>query len=178
MAAAYCDVAVPLPLHETFTYKIPVRLNAQVCAGCRVAVPFGSRKLVGVVTVLLDTPRVTGPLKEVEALLDAEPVLPASLLALGRWVSEYYAAPPGEVVRAMLPLHDEFALRERARLRPLGSQRLAELEPQEERSESEEAEYQIVYLLKKGKSRRVGGVARRVQEVMRVVAGLGVNGWL
>ena len=89
MAAAYCDVAVPLPLHETFTYKIPARLNTQVCAGCRVAVPFGSRKLVGVVTALLDVPRVTGPLKEVEALLDVEPVLPASLLALGHWVSEY-----------------------------------------------------------------------------------------
>ena len=178
MAAAYCDVAVPLPLHETFTYKIPARLNAQVCAGCRVAVPFGSRKLVGVVTALLDVPRVTGPLKEVEELLDVEPVLPASLLALGRWVSEYYAAPPGEVVRAMLPLHDEFALRERARLRPLGSQRLAELEPQEERSESEEAEYQILHLLKNGKSRTVGGLARRVQEGKRVLARLRRNGWL
>jgi len=37
-------------------------------------------------------------------LIDAEPVLDAELLALGKWISGYYCAPLGEVLRGMLPL--------------------------------------------------------------------------
>ena len=37
-------------------------------------------------------------------LIDAEPVLSDELIALGRWISGYYCAPLGEVLRSMLPL--------------------------------------------------------------------------
>ena len=45
--------------------------------------------------------------REALRLLDAEPVLDAELLALGRWIAAYYCAPLGEVLRAMLPLAAE-----------------------------------------------------------------------
>src|SRR6202035_4818947 len=40
-------------------------------------------------------------------LIDSEPVLGPELLALGRWIANYYCAPLGEVLRGMLPLASE-----------------------------------------------------------------------
>jgi primosomal protein N' (replication factor Y) len=48
-----------------------------------------------------------GALKEVLRLVDEEPVLDAELLALGGWISQYYCAPLGEVLRSMTPLSGE-----------------------------------------------------------------------
>ncbi|MGH9862370.1 MAG: primosomal protein N', partial [Candidatus Acidiferrales bacterium] len=130
-AAAYCDVAVPLPLPETFTYRIPADLEGQVCVGGRVVVPFRQRKLVGVVTALAREPRHREGLKEVLEVVDRERLLTERLEELARWITEYYLAPPGEVLRAMLPLHSELVEREQARLTPRGAEHLAELEKSE-----------------------------------------------
>ena len=70
-------------------------------AGARLLVPFGTRKLTGVVLRVHDEP--TGvPLKDALRLIDPEPVLDDELLALGKWISGYYCAPLGEVLRSML----------------------------------------------------------------------------
>ncbi len=45
--------------------------------------------------------------REALRLIDAEPVLDAELLALGRWIAGYYCAPLGDVLRGMLPLASE-----------------------------------------------------------------------
>jgi primosomal protein N' (replication factor Y) len=98
----YCDVALPVPVDRLFTYSIPVMVQA----GCRVEVPLGSRKLTGVVLrVHNDAPEQD--LREVLRVVDAEPVLDEELLRLGRWISEYYCAPIGEVFKGMLPLSGE-----------------------------------------------------------------------
>ncbi|MFQ5662929.1 MAG: primosomal protein N' [Terriglobia bacterium] len=171
-AAAYCDVAVPVPLPQTFTYRLPLEFQPQVCVGGRVVVPFRQRKLLGVVTGLAETPRVTQGLKDVLQVVDSEPVLPARLQELARWVTEYYSAPPGEVFRVMLPLHSEFAQRERARLGPRGIERLAKLEGMERRSESEQAEYGLLRRLREGKTRSVAQLARQVAGGRRWLARL------
>ena len=44
----YVSVAVPTPLRSTFQYRLTAHQLAP--AGARVVVPFGNRKLVGVVT--------------------------------------------------------------------------------------------------------------------------------
>ena len=49
MAAAYCEVVLPLPLRSTFTYAVPGPLAEVVVPGSRVVVPFQNRALVGVV---------------------------------------------------------------------------------------------------------------------------------
>jgi primosomal protein N' (replication factor Y) len=102
----YCDVSLPVPLDQSFTYRLPETLRHRVRTGCRVLVPFGTRKLTGVVVKLHDQPP-EGPLKEVLRLVDEEPVLDAELLALGSWISQYYCAPLGEVLRSMTPLSGE-----------------------------------------------------------------------
>ena len=45
----YCDVSLPVPLDQPFTYLLPETLRHRVKPGCRVLVPFGPRKLTGVV---------------------------------------------------------------------------------------------------------------------------------
>ncbi len=102
----YCDVSLPVPLDQSFTYSLPETLNHRVKPGCRVLVPLGSRKLTGVV-LSTSNEMPTGPVKEVFRLIDEEPVLDAELLALGRWISAYYCAPLGEVLRSMTPLTGE-----------------------------------------------------------------------
>ena len=74
--------------------------------GCRVLVPFGSRKLTGVVLRSHnDPPQMEA--REALRLIDAQPVLDEALLALGKWIAGYYCAPLGEVLRGMLPLASE-----------------------------------------------------------------------
>ena len=102
----YCDVSLPVPLDQPFTYALPETLRHRVRAGSRLVVPFGARKLTGVILSCHDDrPQVAA--REALRLLDAEPVLDSGLLALGRWIAGYYCAPLGEVLRGMLPLSAE-----------------------------------------------------------------------
>jgi primosomal protein N' (replication factor Y) len=99
----FCDVAVPVPLDMVFTYKLTER---EPVVGGRVLVPFRNERLSGIVTAMHDRqPEVQT--KTVLQVLDSEPVLDAKLLELGKWISQYYLAPIGEVFRTMLPLAAE-----------------------------------------------------------------------
>jgi primosomal protein N' (replication factor Y) len=104
--AQYCDVSLPVPLDRLFTYEVPLTLRQLVQIGCRVWVPFGSRKLTGVI-IRTHNDRATQDVREVLRLLDAEPVLDGELLHLGHWIAKYYCAPLGEVLKSMLPLSGE-----------------------------------------------------------------------
>lgn len=102
----YCDVSLPVPLDRAFTYRLPLTLRHRVKSGCRLIVPFGSRKLTGVALACHDDPpKVT--IREALRLLDEEPVLDDELMTLGRWIAGYYSAPLGEVLRSMTPLAGE-----------------------------------------------------------------------
>ncbi|MGH9805514.1 MAG: DEAD/DEAH box helicase, partial [Candidatus Acidiferrales bacterium] len=171
-AAAYCDVAVPVPLHETFTYRIPSALAGQVCVGGRVVVPFRQRKLVALVRALTAEPRHSGSLKDILEVVDSEPLLPPALEELARWVTEYYLAPPGEVFRTLLPLHGEFAQRERVRLRPAGEERLAALAAKPDRSENEQLEHELLRRLRGSKPRAAARLAKQVPDGRRWLARL------
>ena len=105
-AYLYCDVSLPVPLDQPFTYSLPETLRHRVMPGCRIIVPFGSRKLTGITLRCHDDPPGM-EVKHALRLVDAEPVLDEELLALGRWIAQYYCAPLGEVLRTMTPLGAE-----------------------------------------------------------------------
>ena len=72
--------------------------------GLRIAVPFGRRRLVGlIVEVGVASEVPADKLRRAFELLDAAPVADTKLLALLRWASEYYHHPLGEVMAAALP---------------------------------------------------------------------------
>jgi len=132
-ATLSCEVAIPLPLHTTFTYRVPTELAEEICVGGRVRVPFRQRKLVAVVTAISETVPAH-ELKEVLEVIDREPLLTPGLLKLAQWLIDYYFAPPGEVFRAMLPLPTK-AVRVRSDRRvclsrPAGKVRLGRREQQ------------------------------------------------
>ena len=103
--ALFCDVALPVPLDQTFTYAV----NGVVPAvGARVLVPFSGQRLMGVVVrVHEDAPADDFEIKPVQQVLDDAAVLPDELMELARWIAQYYVAPLGEVLRGMLPLAAE-----------------------------------------------------------------------
>src|SRR6266404_585894 len=103
MSASFCNVALPVPLRNTFTYAVPETLRAQVQAGSRVLVPFRKKSLVGVVVELAERPPAGTKIREVAKVLDLVPALTPKLIELAHWIAGYYLAPIGEVFRAMLP---------------------------------------------------------------------------
>lgn len=109
MLPEYCDVSLPVPLDRLFTYRLPETLRHRAMRGSRVNVPFGPRKLVGVILrVHNEAPETAAAsVRLVNSLLDEQPVLSEELLALGKWISNYYCAPLGDVLRTMVPLAGE-----------------------------------------------------------------------
>jgi primosomal protein N' (replication factor Y) len=101
----FCDVALPVPLDQTFTYAV----NGVVpVVGARVLVPFSGQRLMGVVVrVHEDAPADDFEVKPVQQVLDDTAILPAELMKLAEWIASYYVAPLGEVLRGMLPLAAE-----------------------------------------------------------------------
>ena len=99
----YCDVSLPVPVDQLFTYSLPETLRHRVQPGSRIVVPFGPRKLTGVILRCHDD-RPEVATRDALRLIDNAPVLDAELLALGRWIAAYYCAPLGDVLRGMLPL--------------------------------------------------------------------------
>jgi primosomal protein N' (replication factor Y) len=103
LSPLYCDVSLPVPLDQAFTYLLPETLRHRVRTGSRVLAPFGTRKLAGVV-LRTHSERPASPPRELLRLLEEEPALDDELLKLGGWIANYYCAPLGEVLRAMTPL--------------------------------------------------------------------------
>ena len=95
-------VALPVSVDREFTYSVPAELESSIIPGVRVLVPFGNRWTIALVVDLpLSSP--ISPLKPIRDVLDSSPVMTAELLQLCRWVSTYYMASFGEVLRAAMP---------------------------------------------------------------------------
>ena len=97
-------VAVPVPLWGLFDY-LPLGDAPIPAPGSRVVVPFGGRKLVGLVVACTDDTEV--PQEKLQPLLEVpdggEPVVSEELLDLLRWCARYYRHPVGEVLCHALP---------------------------------------------------------------------------
>jgi primosomal protein N' (replication factor Y) (superfamily II helicase) len=102
--SAFCDVAMPVPLDQAFTYAVPLGMMPVV--GGRVLVPFRREQMSGVVVRLHETPPPVEA-KPLLSVMDAEPLVSLELMELAQWIAAYYVAPIGEVLRAMLPLTNE-----------------------------------------------------------------------
>ena len=98
------QVALPVPLPHLFDYLAP-QDGPAILPGARVLVPFGRRKMVGVVVGRADRSDVPADrLLAVSEVLDVgEPLLDAPLIELLRWCWIYYKHAPGEVVASALP---------------------------------------------------------------------------
>jgi primosomal protein N' (replication factor Y) len=94
-------VALPLPLHKTFSYTVPKIWESFVTPLLRVAVPFGNRMLTGFILTLDEGEDET--LKELADILDIFPLIESTSFELCEWASGYYLAPIGVVLKYALP---------------------------------------------------------------------------
>jgi len=98
----YIDVAVALPVYNTYTYAVPESLSPFAASGKRVLVPFGRRRVTG---YILNISSKTD-LKEIKLILDVlddKPLFPSSMIPFFVWIAEYYIHPVGEVIKCALP---------------------------------------------------------------------------
>ena len=100
----YVDVVLPLPLTAKFTYLLPSAFSEEVKIGCRVIVPFGSKKMYTALVVSIHEQKPEGyEVKEVLEVLDKRPVLLPHQFKFWQWIAEYYMCAEGDVYKAALP---------------------------------------------------------------------------
>ena len=92
------EVAIPVPLHNTFDYLCAERFEI----GARVKVPFGRKKVTGVVLAQKDKSQFE-KLKQVEEVIDNEALLSNDILEFLMWSANYYHHPVGEVINNAIP---------------------------------------------------------------------------
>jgi primosomal protein N' (replication factor Y) len=187
---AYCEVALPVPLDHTFTYGVRPGQSPQ--RGARVIAPFRDEKLIGVVTALDVKPPADVEVKYLEAVLDEEPLLSDHLLELAEWTAQYYLAPLGEVLRAMLPLAAEVRRTVYYRLTDLGRDILARsmdgdqgkgIAPQVRRraklsNEDQDMERRVLERLSSGEPVKVSTLRTATAASLLLLAGMARKKWI
>ena len=95
-------VTLEIALRKEFDYSIPDDLAGRIEIGSRVKVPFGPRLVLGVVTGLLDSSPHTN-LKPISNVIGAQGLVTPKVLALARWMAEYYCCPVETALKSVLP---------------------------------------------------------------------------
>ncbi|WP_396129583.1 hypothetical protein [Exiguobacterium mexicanum] len=100
IAHVHVDAPV-ITIDRPFDYEVPSQFETLIEPGMRVSVPFGSRRLLGIVTGVSEGTREG--LKPLEALLDEESSLTDELLDLSTHVKETTLCFRSSALLAMLP---------------------------------------------------------------------------
>jgi len=95
-------VSLEIALRKEFDYSIPAELAGQIDVGSRVQVPFGPRKILGVVTALAEESGQAS-LKPIIKVIGAQTLVTAKVLKLARWIGEYYCCAPEIALKSVLP---------------------------------------------------------------------------
>lgn len=118
----YLDILLPLPLDGTFTYRAPEAVGV----GCRVVVTFDrTKKYVGLVCNSHDAAPEGVKVKDIDEVIDHQPVVLPSQLALWTWMADYYLCALGDVMKAALPA----GLKEPPRQHRRAAEEAAEADP-------------------------------------------------
>ena len=99
-------VALNLPIYSSFDYIMP-DAHMIISPGSRVEVPFGNKKLIGIILnskkIIHDVKEVKYKLKNISKVIDDVPILPNEIIKLCLWCADYYQFPVGQVIFSSLP---------------------------------------------------------------------------
>jgi primosomal protein N' (replication factor Y) len=95
-------VSLEIALRKEFDYSIPAALVGQIDVGSRVQVPFGPRKILGVVTAVAEESGQAN-LKPILKVIGAQTLVTPKVLKLARWIGEYYCCAPETALKSVLP---------------------------------------------------------------------------
>ncbi|MGJ8643462.1 MAG: replication restart helicase PriA [Luteolibacter sp.] len=95
-------VLIDGPSELVFDYAIPADLP--VVEGCRVRVPIRQKSTSGTVLSVNPPPEQSEfAMREIQSLIDPEPLITPVLLKVARWISNYYGSSIESVIRSILP---------------------------------------------------------------------------
>lgn len=100
---AVAKVIVDLALDKEFDYEIPEELAERVKVGTMVSVPFGKSRREGYVLSLAETSSFAGTVKPILGICGDRAHVPEHLVALGRWMADYYCCTQEQAIRTLLP---------------------------------------------------------------------------
>lgn len=101
----YVDVILPLPLADSYTYRLPEAYAEAVQEGSRVIVQFGPKRFYTAVVTRKhgECPQGDYEVKEVLEVLDYAPIVQPLQLKLWHWIADYYMCSIGDIYKAALP---------------------------------------------------------------------------
>lgn len=99
---AIARIITDLSLDKAFDYRIPPELETEVKVGSQVIVPFGKSHRDGFVLDIVEQSDYPN-LKAIADLAESRASLPPKLVALGRWMAEYYCCSQEQAIRTLLP---------------------------------------------------------------------------
>ncbi len=101
---SFIDVIIPLPIKQTFTYRVRDAEAAFLRPGMRVVVPFGRNKLRTALVFGVGADALPEyETKEIDQILDQQPIVTKTQLSFWQWMADYYMCTLGEVMKAALP---------------------------------------------------------------------------
>jgi primosomal protein N' (replication factor Y) (superfamily II helicase) len=99
--AVNARVLIDGPSELVFDYAVPAGLDVR--PGCRVRVPLRRKSANGTVLAMVEPVQADFAVRELDALLDPEPLITPVLLRMGQWIADYYGCGIETVVRSLLP---------------------------------------------------------------------------
>jgi len=102
----YIQVAIPVPMRQLFTYQVPDALKSpEIKVGERVVVPFGPRKVIGIVIdAQAECDFEISKVKSITTRLNDNFNLSQSLVSFLQLCAHYYHHPVGDVFQQALPI--------------------------------------------------------------------------
>src|SRR5687767_15824014 len=97
------EIALPVPLFQTFTYAVDPAAARVPAIGARVVVPFRSGTEIGICLGPAGQSSLPRKVRTIIDVPDADPALNEDMIALCRWMADYYVVPIGIAMRTALP---------------------------------------------------------------------------
>ena len=101
LGAVNVRVLIDGPSELVFDYAVPAGLDVR--PGCRVRIPLRRKSATGTVLAVVEMAQADFALRELESLIDPEPLITPVLLRAGEWIADYYGCGIESVVRALVP---------------------------------------------------------------------------
>jgi primosomal protein N' (replication factor Y) len=95
-------VRLDLAVDRELDYAVPAELTPHVAAGIRVKVPLGNREVMGVV-LAVSPPAPHAKLRPIIKIVGTVPLVTAPVMALARWIAEYYCCSLEAALKSVLP---------------------------------------------------------------------------
>lgn len=101
----FLRMALPVPMRRLFDYLPPDVIDlSELNPGIRIAVPFQSRIIIGILTEISNTSDLPiTKLKKAHEIIDKSPIFNLDTYKLCQWAATYYHYPLGEVLISAIP---------------------------------------------------------------------------